>query len=321
MTDQQFAYRVALGGAELEDFIITGRDIAEAAQRARASAERVWPGGAWWLQAISYVGLALGEGREPVAKPSPASWAVQLVESEQRAASSRLRGATRAEQLVGLLEDGGGEAHLDDLQGAFATSRANAQNIVRAGIDAGLVERVGSRTGRVRLVGVELPEVSAAFVPKELSRGEQLVWLLREMGGEAHVEEVAVGLGTSRTNAQNTIRSCVDAGIAERVGVKTGRVRLVKTALPTAAKPAEPATGSAEGSSTQQPPLSGLRLRVWTALGTLGGARTAAEVAAELGCRPREAGNALKLLVLEGRVVQDQSQSPPSYSPRGGASP
>ena len=43
--------------------------------------------------------------------------------------------------------------------------------------------------------------------------------------------------------------------------------------------------------------LDGIQRRVFDALVDLGGAATAKEVAGVLGCRPREAGNALTLLV------------------------
>lgn len=150
------------------------------------------------------------------------------------------------------------------------------------------------------------------------TRVQQLVDLLVARGGEAHVSEIEVSLGVSNEHAQNVMRMACRAGLAERVGSRTGRVRLVGAAGversldPSSADRVEP---TAPMTAVPQPPTSGLGLRVWSALVELGGSRTASEVAGVLGCRPREAGNSLALLVAEGLVVQDRGHSPPRYEP------
>ncbi len=58
----------------------------------------------------------------------------------------------RQEQLRAFLVGHGGEGDIDDIMVALQVNRGNAKNVVVAGVKAGLVERIGERSGRCRLV-------------------------------------------------------------------------------------------------------------------------------------------------------------------------
>ena len=60
--------------------------------------------------------------------------------------------------------------------------------------------------------------------------------------------------------------------------------------------------------------LEGMQKRVFAALQEFGAAVTAKEIASKLGCRPREAGNALVLLVESSLVAKGAGPGAASYS-------
>ena len=145
-----------------------------------------------------------------------------------------------------------------------------------------------------------------------LSRGEQLVAALRARGGEAHITDPAGDLDTNRGNAENVVRAAAKAGLVERVGRRSGRVRLSLNA----------AVGSANAAQEQPRPavdpaeLPGIQRRVWSVVSDRRTWSTAREVANELGCRPREAGNALALLVDGGLVDRQLGDGTPDSPAR-----
>ena len=59
--------------------------------------------------------------------------------------------------------------------------------------------------------------------------------------------------------------------------------------------------------------LEGMQKRVFAALQEFGAAVTAKEVASKLGCRPREAGNALVQLVEAGLVLRVRGEGKSQY--------
>ncbi len=133
----QHAYRVSLASPEPTEFIVQGPNVFEAVEYAAARIDVAS------IKTVELVGLMLNargaSGRaDPARKPA-------------RPAKNTKGRPTRREQVVQILRRKGGEAHLDDLQEALGTNRANVQNSVASAVKAGLVERVGRRTGRVRL--------------------------------------------------------------------------------------------------------------------------------------------------------------------------
>ncbi len=219
-------------------------------------------------------------------------------------------GTTRVEQLVALLQERGGQAHLEQIALVLDTGKQNAQNVIAAGVKQGLVRRLGQRTGEVALVvQSEAPSPQPAE-PQVASRGrsgttraEQVVAFLREHDGEAHITEIAEALGTSALNARNCIAGAVKQGLVQRVGSRTGRV-----ALATSGDEQEEARPSVRPED-----LEGFQRQVNDALREVGRPVTAKEIASRLGGRPREAGNALKVLVDVGLARRDGDERPAKY--------
>jgi len=314
MAIQHHAYKVEVGGLDISEFVTWGADIADAAQRAANSLARQWEGAR--ISSIEYVGTAL------IAETSKeTATALPPAENAPGPARESLGGVrlSRVEQLLAFLDRIGGEAHVRDIALTLATNPANAQNVVSAAVRQGKVERVGLRTGIVRRVMADdhggrtvttsSPDrpATAGIDKQKPSRVEQLLELLDRSGGVAHMGDIALHLVTNVPNAQNVVRAAIGQGKVERVGLRTGIVRKAKDHRDTESE--------ALATSPARRPLDGIRLRVWRSLRLLEETRTAAQVARVLGCRPREAGNALALLVGEGRVKADRAQSPTAYEP------
>jgi|GEM_PF-3587924 len=286
--------------AEVRRFVVVGASVVEAAQHAQeaiASSE----GAGSRLIGIELLAPALVD----IAAPTEAS-ARRPAPTQLDPVPAGRAGSSRAEQLVSFLQQRGGRAHLRGIAEALSTSTANAQNVIAAAVKKGLVERAGQRTGLVVLA--KASEESAPAPPPSLaglSRAEQVSEVLRRNNGEAHVSVIAEELDTSVLNARNCTAAAVKSGLVHRVGRRSGRVRLVKAALaevvPEAITPRTPKPAE----------LTGILRRVYTAMVRLDAPATAKEIAAVLGCRPREAGNAAVLLTDSGLVVRsDRHQSP-----------
>ena len=244
---------------------------------------------------------------------------------------SRTTGPTRVEQLIALLNERRGQVHITEIADALGTTRGNADNVVRAGIRTGLVARAGSRTGLVRLAKAAaepapaaepVPEVSPALAPKKVkpptgpTRVDRLVVLLEARQGAVHVTDIAEALSMTRGNVDSTVLAGVRAGLVRRVGQRAG---LVELAAPPSALDGVPGTPGDRGVTTtpavlellEAAQIDGLQQRVYDALVELDGPATAKEVALQVGCRPREAGNALALLVEGGLVEREQGDKSP----------
>ena len=209
--------------------------------------------------------------------------------------------------------------------------------------------RLGSRRGLVELVGrpdsgvsgtateTALPEaiaevsfVEAPAVPVACcTRVVQLVAWLHDRGGQVHINEIGRMLRTSAGNVQNVIAAAVKAGLVRRVGNRTGLVELATATSGTVMRyGGPPAPEAPKGVEAVVRPerlepgqLGGIQGRVYGALVELGAAVTAKEVAGVLGCRPREAGNALTLLVRGGLAAREAgegaSEGPSRYQVAG----
>ena len=243
---------------------------------------------------------------------------------------------TRVEQLVALLTERGGQIHITEIAVALDTTRGNVDNVVRAAIKAGLVRRDGSRTGLVELAApadaaapvaedrapvVEPTEAPAEPAPQG-TRVVQLVALLRDRRGPVHVREIREALNIKPANVHNVVAQGVKAGAIRRVGSRTGLVELVEPLSGLERRQdvqADPGVtdGAAEPQWLDPAQLDGIQRRVFDALAELGGSVTAKDVASVLGCRPREAGNALVVLVQGGSVERQTGdgtpQRPASY--------
>ena len=106
---------------------------------------------------------------------------------------------------------------------------------------------------------------------------------------------------------RNTLAAGVKRGLLRRVGDRTARVALV-TAMPSA----QPDPEAVDPSLVAK--LSGMQKRTYKALIGLGGQGTAKDVAGVIGCRPREAGNALAQLVDAKLVLRVSGEGKPRYS-------
>jgi hypothetical protein len=151
--DPLYAYIVHsdLAG-ERKEHIIVGPNLAAAAAEAHDRLQiHVGPGAR--LDRIEFLGEALGDG---IMVPTAASAPRAPRKSQPRparAAPAPKSGdePTRTDQLVSLLEDNGGPVHLNEIADALGITRKNANSIVMRAGRAGLVRRVGDRSGRVEL--------------------------------------------------------------------------------------------------------------------------------------------------------------------------
>lgn len=316
-----FAYRVVVETEEQSRvYVVPGRDLADAA---RAAQDQLDDGSR--LLALEEIAELLGWGGEsseaPVADTAgepetpPATASADEPHDDTQPAPIPRQG-TRRDQLLELLGQHTEPLHTTVIAEALRITRGHAAQVAREAVKAGLVERVGVRTGKVRLVPEpassppparapqhDAPAVAGAATPASkkqgLSRGEQLVAALRARGGEAHITELASDLDTNRGNAENVVRAAAKAGLVERVGRRTGRIRLSQSAAMGKAPQEQP------GAAVDPAELAGIQRRVWSVVSERRTWSTAREVASELGCRPREAGNALALLV-DGGLVDRQ---------------
>ena len=243
--------------------------------------------------------------------------------------SSRRAGPTRVEQLVALLRERGGPVHVTEIADALAVSRNNAGNVVVAALQAGAVRRVGTRTGKVELIDARkkesVPAAQPTPTPKKTkpsaspTRVERLAAFLETRQAAVHVTDIAEALSMTRGNVDSTVLAGNRAGLVRRVGSRTGMVEL---ATPPGALEGVPGTPGDPGGTTtpavlellEAAQIDGIQRRVFDALVEMDGAVTAKEVAAQVGCRPREAGNALALLV-EGGLVEREARTGTARSP------
>ncbi len=342
MRINQSAFLLTLDVAgQLREYVLFGRDLPTAAKRAVVCVHERHPAGSQ-VQAIRWLAPALmGREGNPLAAPAGAAPVpTQVPVPERRTARhsiaspspartprrapapTNVRRVTRADQLAALLGENEGQLHISEIATALGFNRANVQNTVVAALKQGLVRRVGSRTGLVALVQAgplkEVPaevETSSRPPPSGLTRTDQLLEVLRQNGGEAHTNVIAKSVGISVPNARNKIVLAIKRGLVRRVGHGTGVVALVVEGSAAGADvvPAVDPDPDAAAPVLSAPP-EGLSKRAFAALQGFDGPVTAKEVASKLGCRPREAGNALVLLVEAELVVRVGDEGTARYS-------
>ena len=141
-----FAYRIrTLKGARQSDHIVTASDLAQAAEDAqlRLSAEGAK------LVRVEFLGEALSDltslvpiepAERPAAPPAP--------KPRPRPSGDP---PTRIDQLIELLARRPDPLHLNEIALGLGITRKNANSIVMRAGRAGLVRRVGNRSGKVQL--------------------------------------------------------------------------------------------------------------------------------------------------------------------------
>jgi DNA-binding IclR family transcriptional regulator len=241
---------------------------------------------------------------------------------------------TRSQQLVSLLQERDRPLLFAEVIAAFDITRAHANRIVETAAKAGLVVRGPRGAGLVALPDQDLEPLlaeqgrpTAGFEPfttaPGTSRGDQLLLLLRERGPQMHVRSIAGSLGITRQRTNTLVVQAVAAGQVERLGRRTGQVRVLRSASRAGAASVELGVEEAGNphSPVPGPPLEGLPARVLEALTSFAEPVTAKEVASVVGGRPREAGNALVQLVERGIVDRQKVEGRPArYRVREGAS-
>jgi DNA-binding IclR family transcriptional regulator len=311
-TDSTFAYMVTVeAGGAYSDCVVAGRDFATAVATAR---ERLAAPGR--LHRMEYIGKVLGhptDRPEGDREPSPGTntrvaTAAAAVPEGSEVSSRR----TRQDQLLTLLRERAGPVHLGEVARGLGINRGHADQVARMAIGAGLVRRVGRRTGQVEVVD-DKPTVDVVPAVRNAgnTRVEQLVGILRARAAAVHIREIGEALGTNPGNVQNVVATAVKTGLVRRVGQKTGLVELAGHAQ----KQAEAEVMSAPD-RVDQAELDGIQQRVYDAISTLADWSTASQVARHLGVRPREAGNALALLVDGGLVERRRGDGTPASRTR-----
>lgn len=142
--DTRYAFRIrsSRDGA-VSDHIVTALDLAQAAEDAQ---RRLEAAGATLVR-VEYLGEALSDLRPPVSSEPPAP-------PTPRPRPDRPAGdpPTRIEQLLELLSRRPGPLHLNEIALGLGITRKNANSIVMRAGRAGLVRRVGNRSGKVELL-------------------------------------------------------------------------------------------------------------------------------------------------------------------------
>ena len=305
-----FAFSVTFDrGGLLRDYVVAGVDFAAAAALARERGSSLGR-----LHRMEHIGQVLGH---PVATavedldPGPRPTAVGSTAPTTRE-SSAPGGWTRRDQLLALLRQRGGPVHLEDAARELGIRRGHADQVARVAIRAGLVRRVGRRTGQVEFSADEpAAEVAPVARPVGGTRVEQLVRLLEAREAAVHIHEIGEALETGPGNVQNIVAAAVKARVVRRVGRRTGLVE-----LPARPQEEQDARGSAPPARVDPAGLDGLQRRIFDAISALTGWSTASDVACVLGVRPREAGNALALLVDSGLVQRERGDGTPARPTR-----
>ena len=142
-----FAFKIrSLKGRQQTDHIVTASDLAQAAEDAQ---RRLTSAGARLVR-VEFLGEALSDlpGPEPVGLAAPAGLRCPAPKPVSR---SSVNPPTRIDQLIELLSRRPEPLHLNEIALGLGISRKNANSIVMRAGRAGLVRRVGNRSGKVEL--------------------------------------------------------------------------------------------------------------------------------------------------------------------------
>ena len=240
---------------------------------------------------------------EPPQAPAPQTSAATLKRKKKR------RGPSHADRLVELLGQRAEPVHLDELVTHLDTTRGTVQEVIRAAAKAGRVRRVGSKTGMVVLAEVGKPEASEdnTTTPakrREPTRARQVLQVLRRRGGHATASHIATSLGTDDKKAKAAIDQAVQRRWVRHLD--DGRIGLMPAMMAGLEKPPDDA-----------PKLSEVQKRVFNVLQDFRTPATAKEIAVKLGVRPREAGNAVAVLVEKALAERVGGGDTPRYLPAG----
>ena len=299
------AYRVTTGTGDKEAIqVVVARDLVEAVTFVHG---QLTLGGE--VQTIELLGSAViaGEVGTSVAPTPRTSRPKPPRSAPPKPASGATAPPPRRLQLVALLEQRGGPIHIAEVATGLGVTPGNAGNVVADAVRHGLVRRVGSRTGRVELVGgdaVVKPEVPAtpkvgasAAAPPEAkkkrggpSHADRLVELLRQRAEPVHLDELVTHLDTTRGTVQEVIRAAAKAGRVRRVGSKTGMVVLAEVGKPEASE------GDATTPAKRRDPTRARQ--VLQVLRRRGGSATVSAIATSLGTDDKKAKAAIDQAVL-----------------------
>jgi DNA-binding MarR family transcriptional regulator len=269
--------------------------------------------------AVQHQGGAPRGGKAPVARQGS---------GDAASASQPIpRQGTRRDQLLAVLRQHGGPLHLDVVAAALEIKRGHANQVAREAIKTGLGERVGSRTGKIKLVeaipptraGVapeaEPPPAPAPVTTKSRRSGptriDRLVELLRGRTEPVHLDEISAALGMTRGNADSAVRIAARAGLVRRVGSRTGLVELVN-ALVAAAPAAEPVPNASAAPTARTKKRSAAPTRVDRLVAFLEsrkGAAHATEIAEALATTRGNADSAVRAGVRAGLVRRAGSRT------------
>lgn len=198
----------------------------------------------------------------------------------------------KIDALVAFLRGRGGPVHITEIARALQTAVGAADNLVARATRMGLTRRIGNRSGLVVLAA------PAPGVP-HMDAGPGVA------APPSPVEAAAADPGVAGAQAPSRASD----------GGNTGASVREEAATPLAA----PGAGSADMAGS----FGDVENRVRAALVTLGDWASAREVAGIVGCRPREAGNALALLaragVLDRRDGDREAGQAALYRATGGA--
>ncbi len=374
------AYTATFAAGEgTREYVVVGASLLEAAEAAQAAAGSRGTQ-VMVLRGLKRLGAVLGPGPsgQRAAPEFRSAHDLEVAEATEPAPETiepprpARRAATRTEQLVAFLDGVGGRAHVSDIAQGLGTSAPNAHNIVYSSLKKGRVERAGSSTGVIQLVGhvgEEEPKRKARKPRREwggrVVRAHQAVDALKKLGGHAHTRRIAHEMGVSVAIAASAIQAAKRQGLLERVG-RTGQVVLPGQVAPEpepkpkpppkprdtskakarlaaraeearvarrarrAADRAAKLSGDAAEVPEEAPQLVAerptspkkprktsaqlvLRSRVYRTLKELGTPCSAKEIAEQLGCRPREAGNAAVVLVEAGLARRVGEDKPAHY--------
>ena len=143
----RFAFKIRSSKAgNLSDHIVTAVDLAQAAE----DAQRRLIGVGAKLVRVEFLGEALAEIGS--ARPVVPALAPPKLASARPAAKAAGEPPTRIDQLLELLSRRPGPLHLNEIALGLGITRKNANSIVMRAGRAGLVRRVGNRSGKVELI-------------------------------------------------------------------------------------------------------------------------------------------------------------------------
>ncbi len=220
----------------------------------------------------------------------------------------KARGSTRAEQLVALLGDNGGQMHVQQIAAGLQVNVVNAQNAVASALKRGLVRRMGKRSGLVALVSDEPKQVQTSSRSRSggPTRQQQLLGLLKSRREPLHVSAIAAALGITGANTNNLVAAAARRGLVQRGPRGAGLVGLPGQDL----EPALAADGRASRPSRafKVPPGTTRAQQLVLLLRERGPRLHVGEVAGALGITRQHTNNVASRAVASGWVARVEGE-------------